>query len=560
VLVQVLTPAQQSAVEYAGGPLLILGGPGTGKTRVLVERFRRAPEGALLLAHDPLAADRLRDAAEGDEATVTTFGALCAQLLRDEAVEARVDPFATPVSPADRLAMLLERIDDLPLRLHDLRGNPSGLLGSIVQRIDRLKDELISAEDYAAWAATLRDDGDADRARAAREREFAEIYLAHDRLLAESGTLDHGDLVLLAFRALRDRPHVRARTARRWRHILVDDFQDLPFSQGLLLRLLAAEHGNVAVAADDDQAIRRLRGAARKNLQDFRSEWPQATELRLERSFRLGAPLRVAAAAMIAGVEDREPKALDGPAAGELAFWCCTNDRAQAQAVAADVERLMAREDVAPEEVCVLVRSVRGEGQAVGVALEERAVPYTLVGAAAFFGQAEVRDIVAWLRLLADPGDAGAVVRQLAGRPSSCARSTSRASPRSRAGASSTWSGRSAPRSSRRRYRRRRASASSASSSSTGRPAGRSTRPGPTSTCTGSSSGSGCAASCCSRPRPRSSNACTTSRASASSPPPTRSDRRRPQRASSRARSPRSPTRACARTTSTRRPSRAGSA
>ena len=100
-----------------------------------------------------------------------------------------------------------------------------------------------------------------------------------------------------------------------------------------------------------------------------------------------------------------------------MAFWRCATERAQAQAVAADVERLLAREEVAPEDVCVLVRSVRHEGQAVAVALEERAVPYRLAGAAAFFQRAEVRDLLAWLRLLVDPGDAGAVVRALARPP-----------------------------------------------------------------------------------------------------------------------------------------------
>ena len=417
-----LTPEQRAAIEHSGGPLLVLGGPGTGKTRVLVERFRAVGEGALLLAHAPAAADRLREAAEGDETSVTTFGALCAGLLRDEAGEAHVDPFATPVTPADRLAMLLEHIDDLPLRLHDLRGNPSALLGSIVRRIDRLKDELITAEDYAAWAATLRDDQDPDRGRPAREREFAEIYAAHDRLLAESGTLDHGDLVLLAFRLLRDKPHVRARTGARWRHVLVDDLQDLPFAQSLLLRLLGAEHGDVCAAADDDQAIVRFRGAARKNIMDFRAEWPHAAEVRLDVSRRVPAAVLRAAEAIIAPAEDREPKLLEADAehaAGEGAveFWSAANERAQAQALAADVERLIAREDVAPEDVCVLVRSVKNEGQAVAVALEERAVPYTLVGAAAFFQRAEVRDLVAWLRLLVDPSDAGAVVRALARPP-----------------------------------------------------------------------------------------------------------------------------------------------
>jgi len=420
-----LSPDQRAAVEHPGGPLLVLGGAGTGKTTVLAERFVHlvhggagagGPESLLVLCFSTAAADalraRLEDRLEGayEELTVTTFRGFCARLLRDEALEAGLDPFATPVSAADRLAMLLERIDDLPLRHHDLRGNPSATLGAIVGRIDRLKDELVSADDYAAWAAALPEDR-------AREREFAELYGTHERMLEEAGTLDVGDLVLHSFRLLRTRAHVRHRLAARHRHVLVDELQDASFAQGLLLRLLVAGHDGVTAAADDDQAIHRFRGAATKNVHDFRAEWPATTVVRLEDSFRSGEQILRAARAVVEPVPGRLEKALRGDAGGEVAFWRCASERAQAQAVAAEVERLIAREDVAPEDVCVLVRSVRGEGQAIAVAFEERAVPYRLSGAAAFFQRAEVRDLLAWLRLLVDPGDAGAVVRALARPP-----------------------------------------------------------------------------------------------------------------------------------------------
>lgn len=425
-----LTSAQQEAVTHPGGSLLVLGGAGTGKTLVLVQRFARLvadghqPEEILCLTHSAAAADELRERVEAaidrpyEELAISTFQALCARLLRDEAAEAGVDPFATPVTAADRLAMLLEHIDDLPLAQHDLRGNPSALLGSLVQRIDRLKDELISPADYGAWAHKLPADDDDARARATREREFAAIYAAHDRMLAEAGTLDFGDLVLHAFRLLRERPEVRTRLGRRFRHVLVDDVQDTSFAQGLLLRLLSAEHGNLCVAGDDDQSIDRFRGAATKNLTDFQAESSDVRTIRLERSLRSGGAIIAAARAVVAPLPERIDKPLE-PAehASEVAFWRCASERAQAQAVAADVERLISREDVAPEDVCVLVRSVKGEGQAVGVALEERAVPYRLTGAAAFFQRAEVRDLLAWLRLLVDPSDAGAVVRALARPP-----------------------------------------------------------------------------------------------------------------------------------------------
>ena len=352
-----------------------------------------------------------------EELCVTTFRDLCARVLRDEALEAGLDPFATPVAPGDRLAILLERMDELPLASHDLRGNPSALLGSIVGRIDRFKDELVTAEDYAAWAATLPEDAEPDRARAAREREFAAIYAAHDRMLAEAGTLDYGDLVVHAFRLLRAKPHVRARFAGRYAHVLVDDFQDTSFAQTLLLRLLASEHavahrrrrrrpGHHALPRRVDEGHRRLpRGLAGRDGRAARGLAPRA-----------GARARRGARGDRAG-PGRIEKPLRGEPGGEVVFWRCANERAQAQAVAADAERLITREGVAPEQICVLVRTVRGEGQAVAAALEERAVPYRLSGAAAFFQRAEVRDLVAWLRLLVDPGDAGAVVRALARPP-----------------------------------------------------------------------------------------------------------------------------------------------
>ena len=412
-------------MRHASGPVIVLGGAGSGKSTLLEERFAHlvqngvAPSDVLVLTHSRSQAAALRTQLEEavdspyEELVVLTFGGLCARILREEGLEAGVDPFATPVSRADRLALLLEHIDELTLSRHDLRGNPSALLGSLVARIDRLKEELVSAGDYAAWAATLGEESDGDRARAASEREFAAIYATHDRLLVEAGALDEGDLVLQAFRLVREHPAVRARLAARFAHVLVDELQDASFAQTLLLRALVREHGRLFAVGDPGQAIQRYRGAADKSVADLRAEWPNATLVELPTSHRL--PHVVARAASAVTQTALEP-APDAPE-GEVAFWRCASERAQAQAVAAEVEQLLSRENVAPERVCVLVRSVRGEAQAVAAALEERAVPYRVTGAAAFFQRAEVRDLLAWLRALSDPGDAGAVVRALARAP-----------------------------------------------------------------------------------------------------------------------------------------------
>ncbi|HEY1540692.1 MAG TPA: ATP-dependent DNA helicase [Solirubrobacteraceae bacterium] len=422
-----LTAAQARAVTHPGGPLLVLGAAGTGKTTVLVARLAwlvaqgAAPESVLALSPSSAAAAALRrrveDALERpyEELAVHSVRELCTRLLRDETAEAGVDPFFAPVTRADRLALLLDRMDDLRLRQHDIGGRPAVLLAGVIDRIDRLKDELVSATDYAAWADALPAADDAQRARAAREVEFAQLYLDHDRLLGQEGALDAGELVLRAIALLREQPHVRARVAERYRHVLVDEFADLGFAPALLVELLAAEHESLTVTADDDQAARRLRAAARKNVRDFEQAHPSAEVVRLERSLRCPQRVLDAARAVVEPIADRLGTPVAGEPGGSVRFWCAADERAQAQAVAAEVERLV-RAGCEPERIGVLVRSLRDEGRDVAVAFEERAIGFRTVGEADFFAQAEVRDVLAWLRLLADPNDAGAVVRAL-GRP-----------------------------------------------------------------------------------------------------------------------------------------------
>ena len=437
-----LNDAQVEAVTHPGGPLLVVAGAGTGKTRTITRRVgwlveQGVPaESILALTFSSAAAAEMRERLETlietpyEDLWVSTFHAFCAQLLHDEALEGGLDPFFSPVTPADRLALLLDRIDDLTLRHHEIRGNPAPLVASFISRIDRLKDEMITAADYRRYAESLArsagqgdrstagqgDRRTAERTRAARELEFAQVFADHDRLLAASGALDFGDLILHAVRILDEKPDVRRRVAERFGHVLVDEYQDTNLAQGVVLRLLCREHRNLTVVGDDDQAIYRFRGASQQNIVDFAREYPDAKVVRLERNYRSGQRILAAAGAVVEPDRQRIRKELKGRPGGEVRFWRGRSERAQAQAVAAEAERLITLSGVAPTEICVLVRSVKNEGVVVGAALEERAVPFRIAGAAAYFQRAEVRDVLAWLRLLADPGDSGAVVRAL-GRP-----------------------------------------------------------------------------------------------------------------------------------------------
>ncbi|MGN6868574.1 MAG: ATP-dependent helicase [Solirubrobacteraceae bacterium] len=401
-----LLPAQREAVTCAVEPLLILGAAGTGKTRTIEARFGGLvergcrPERMLFLTPSTARADasraRLEQGLDGgyDELFVYTPVELAASVLR--AAGPGVDPLEPVLGPAERFAMLLEGIDRLSLERHDFGGSAHALLAGFIRRIDRLKAHLVGAEEYARWAARLAESGsDADAGDAGIEQEFAEVYRVHEQLLAEAGARDAGDLIRDALKLVR----ARGGAGRSFDHVLVDDAHDFDLASATLARAVAG--ACLTVAADP------VLGFEGSPLRESEAE-----------VLVLGASLRVPrriiqAAGAVVGLGSVEP----APGEGELAFWRCANERAQAQAVAADIERLVVGSGVPPGRIAVLVPSVSREGQAVAVALEERAVPHRTVGETAFFRRAEIRDVLAWLRLLADPTDAPAVVRALARPP-----------------------------------------------------------------------------------------------------------------------------------------------
>ncbi len=428
-----LTAAQRRAVEHGEGTMLVTGGAGTGRSEVIARRMARLAsrgdlERVLVLTRSAAAAASLRDRVEVllpepvADLWIGTFPAIGERLLRDYAVEAGLDPFFEPVGGADRLAMLLERLDELPLRRHEIRGNPAGLLARLLERIDVLKSEAVSAAVLRSHAADREREAstEADRERALRELEFAELYERHDRILRETGSVDAGDLVLELARVLRDRADVREQLGERFEHVMADEFEDAGRAHRVLLDRLTASRGNLLVACDDDQAIRRYRGAALSGVRCFRDAHPDAEEVVLDVCFRGGTDLVDAAAAVASSVAERLEKPRRAAAEqgeGAVRFWRCRNERAQAQAVGREIEHLLASGEAEPGRICVIVAAAGREGRLAAAALEERSIPVRLAGAAAFFQRPEVRDAIAWLRMLADPNDSPAVVRALTRPP-----------------------------------------------------------------------------------------------------------------------------------------------
>ncbi|HEX5955766.1 MAG TPA: UvrD-helicase domain-containing protein, partial [Solirubrobacterales bacterium] len=252
------TEGQRAVAEHGDGPLLVLGPAGSGRSEALARRLEallsrgEAPERVLVLARSRAARSLLRERAEvlldcsHSELWIQTYEEAAEALLRDYSIEAGLDPFFTTVGAADRLAILLDRVDELPLRRHEIRGNPAGLLARLLRRIDVLKAEAVAPAALREWAVALERAANtaAQRERAEREIEFADLYARHDRILREAGSLDGGDLVLELGKLLRVRADVGQDVRGRFRHLMADELEDAGLAHRQVLDTLAA-HDNL---------------------------------------------------------------------------------------------------------------------------------------------------------------------------------------------------------------------------------------------------------------------------------------------------------------------------
>jgi DNA helicase-2/ATP-dependent DNA helicase PcrA len=415
-----LTPEQLAAVTHPGGPAIVIAGAGAGKTRVLCHRLawlvdRGALPGEIVsLTFTREAAVELRSRAEAlldrshETLRVSTFHSYAMDVARRHGVEHGLLPATGVGRTEDRMLMLLERLDELGLEAHDLRGDRAGLVSELVERIDKCRDQLVPAELYRRWAEEAVGSAGSRSAahRARRELEFARVYEAHDRWLAEAGLEDFGLSIVRTLELLRAHPDRLEAVRAEARHVLVDEFQDTNHAQTELLHLVAQGAESLVVVGDDDQGIYRFRGASARNLADFRERLPQAAELRLERNHRSTQAILDAAGAVVAPIPDRAPKRLlalpeaDGPAPR---FWRAPDPDGQARAVVERIARL-AGEGVPLEEQAILMRAVRLESRPVVEALERAGLPHQVRGGIGLFERREVRAAVAWLRAACDPG------------------------------------------------------------------------------------------------------------------------------------------------------------
>ncbi len=398
-----LNPEQRLAVETVDGPVLVLAGAGTGKTRVLTTRFahilltaRAAPGQVLAVTFTNKAAREMRERvgaildrpAEG--LWLGTFHALCARMLRRHAPLVGLTSGFTILDTDDQLRVLKQIME--AAHIDPKRWAPPALMGMIQRWKDRGQTP--------------------DRVTPAEEGDFAggqsrTLYAAYQDRLRQLNTADFGDLMLHMTEILRAHADVLAEYHRRFRYILVDEYQDTNVVQYLWLRLLAQGHKNICCVGDDDQSIYSWRGAEVENILRFEKDFPGAHIVRLESNYRSTAPILAAAAGLIAHNEGRLGKTLrpgrndsGGEKVAVVSLW---DSDEEARMVGERVEALR-REGESLGEMAILVRT-----SAQTRAFEERmitlGIPYRVVGGLRFYERAEIRDAIAYMRVLHQPSD-----------------------------------------------------------------------------------------------------------------------------------------------------------
>ncbi|MBV8196419.1 MAG: ATP-dependent helicase [Candidatus Dormibacteraeota bacterium] len=424
-----LDPDQRLAVEHIDGPCLVLAGPGTGKTRVIVERFLRlldrgiAADQQLVLTYTRRAADEMRGRAEqvigpfDTDAPLTTYHAFAFHVVRNWGWLAGVSPVFRVADAAERWLHVEAVLEELrpralwnPLRPHEL-------MDPLLSVITCAKQELVTPEQYAAWARKrLRKRADdVERVLLERHAAVADVYARLDERYRRHGIFDHDDCILYAERLIREQPAVRAAIAGRIRYVMVDEYQDTNYAQAKLVETLTADHGNVLVVADDDQSIYKFRGASRANLERFSRVHPQHQTITLTHNYRSTSEIVGATRLIIggAGADTRIEKRLAaerGPGAA-VEVWAAPDERAEVVAVA-QACREMIDSGTRPADIAWLFRQ-HAHMEAAMHALREIGVPYQVSGGRGFFQEREVKDALALLAAAQDPGDTQAVLRCL---------------------------------------------------------------------------------------------------------------------------------------------------
>ncbi len=401
-----LNPQQGQAVSAGNGPVLVLAGPGSGKTRVLTQRiaYLIAYEGVrpyqiLAVTFTNKAAREMEARVEnllGEQATqgmmLGTFHATCARILRREAEFLPIESNFVIFDADDQQRLVKSIIRES--NLNDKLYRPP----SVHAAISNAKNELIGPQDYPT--ATYR------------VEVVKRVYVEYQKRLVASNAVDFDDLLVYTARLLEDNPEVRQKYAQRFRHVLVDEFQDTNMAQYVLIKHLCSAHRNVFCVGDPDQSVYRWRGADWRNVQRFEQDFPDAQVILLEQNYRSKQTILDAAMSVIDRAKNRRKKRLfTERGQGEKVFYYeAFDDYAEASFVVDSIAQLVTGKQFEPGECAVMYRT-NAQSRLLEEAFLQARLPYRLVGAQRFYGRREVKDMIAFLRLVYNANDEASLDR-----------------------------------------------------------------------------------------------------------------------------------------------------
>ena len=441
-----LNPEQLRAVTHGDGPLLVVAGAGTGKTQVITRRIawliatRRArPSEILALTFTDKAAEEMQVRVDQlvpygyTDSSIATFHAFGDRLIREHALELGLPSDVRVLSRPEVVIFLREHLFELGLEEYRPLGDPTRFLGALATLFSRCKDEDIAPADYLAHADRLgREAGAAGVAagdgtapgppdeavearaeRARRQAELARAYGRYQELLARSGFIDFGDQVNLALRLLRESPAARDAVQRRFRYVLVDEFQDTNRAQAELVAIVAQRHRNVTVVGDDDQSIYTFRGAAMSNILEFQERYRRARVVVLRRNYRSQAPILEAAYRLVrfnnpdrlevrGGISKRLRAERADPGAKPVRLEAFATGSEEADWIAAEIGRRIGA-GAATREHAVLVRT-NAAADPILRSLNVAGIPWRFSGTSGLYARPEIRLLLSFLRSVADPG------------------------------------------------------------------------------------------------------------------------------------------------------------
>ncbi|MHB8894052.1 MAG: DNA helicase PcrA [Candidatus Geothermincolia bacterium] len=395
-----LNPPQREAVEYMGGPLLIVAGAGSGKTRVLTYRIAHlihahhvSPWDILALTFTNKAAGEMKERVQrlvgipARDMMVGTFHSSCARILRREIAVLGYSSNFSIYDEIDSVRLVGQCVEDLNL---DKKSYHPRALKNV---ISRAKNEMIDEESFA------------DRVEDFFMEVALQVYRRYQERLRANDALDFDDLLLFMVNLFELYPETLARYRERYRHVLVDEYQDTNIVQYHLVKMLADEHRNLCVVGDDDQGIYSWRGADIRNILEFEKDYPDARIIKLEQNYRSTGQILTAAGCVVENNTDRKPKALwtSNPPGEKVRYYLAPDEHSEAGFVSSEVEALAAA-GRSYNETAVFYRT-HAQSRVLEEQLVRAGVPYRVFGGTRFYDRQEIKDIVAYLRLLANPRD-----------------------------------------------------------------------------------------------------------------------------------------------------------